>query len=84
MTEKKNGVIQVYYNEAVIQLTTKYFIFNGKYEGEYKISDRDGQLKVINNFINNKVEGEYKIYHDNGQLQEICQRRGIQAQFIHR
>ncbi len=69
MTEKKNGIILEYSSDKI--LLTKYFIFNGKIEGEYKKYYNNG-LKVICNYKNERKEGIYKIYYDNGQLWLIC------------
>ena len=60
---KKNGVIRVF---------TKYFIFNGKKEGEYILYYYSGQVKVICNYIDNKKEGGYKEYEKNGYLFAMC------------
>jgi len=72
MTEKKNGNIRIYYDETKIKLLSKYFIFNGKQEGEYKSYHWNGQLWVICNYKNGAFEGEYRSYHKNGQLHLIC------------
>ena len=50
----------------------KYFIFNGKKEGEYKEYYSNGLLDIICNYKNDKREGEYKSYYNNKQLYKIC------------
>ena len=67
MTEKKNGVVQICDHED-IKTISKYFIFNGKFEGEYRIYHENDILLIISNFKNGKKEGEYKSYYKNGQL----------------
>ena len=70
MTEiKKYGIIQTYFDKSEIKLCSKYFVFNGKMEGEYKLYyDNNDQLSVMCNCKNDKKEGEYKLYHNNGWL----------------
>ena len=68
MTEKRNGIVQGYYDMSQINLWYEHFIFNGKKEGEYKSYYRDGQLEEICNYKNNNMEGEYKYYYKNGQI----------------
>lgn len=50
------------------------YIKKGNYikEGEYKSYHKNGQLKLICNYVNNKKEGMYKSYYKNGQLKVIC------------
>jgi len=80
MVKKKNGVIQIYCDKAETKIYYKYFIFNGKREGELKSYFIDGQLDIILNYINDKAEGEYKSYHENGQLYTICNYKNDKAE----
>jgi len=68
MAEKKNGIIQEYFDGNNLK---KYFIFNDKKEGEYKHYWENGQLREICNYKDGKKEGTYKEYYENGQLREI-------------
>ena len=69
---KKNGVNQLYHNlikkNEIIQ---KYFMFNGKKEGEYKEYHSCGDL-IICNYRNGKKEGEYKYYHVSSESYYVC------------
>jgi antitoxin component YwqK of YwqJK toxin-antitoxin module len=76
MTKKKNGIIQQYYDKEKIHLCKKYFIFNGKEEGEYFLyhyhENHNEQLYIICNYINNKKEGQYKSYYTNKKIACEC------------
>ncbi len=71
MSEKKNGVIQEYFGKGKINLWKKFFIFNGKIEGEYKKYWEDGQLWITYNYKNGKLEGECITYYQN-EKRKIC------------
>jgi antitoxin component YwqK of YwqJK toxin-antitoxin module len=62
---KRNGIVQIF--------DAKYFIFNGKHEGEYKKYHYVHKtLLILCSYMkNDKKEGEYKYYHANGQLNLI-------------
>jgi hypothetical protein len=48
MAGKNIGIIYKYYNQKKIYLWKKYFIFNGKKEGEYKnIMEMDKKQKYV-------------------------------------
>ncbi len=68
MTEKKNGIIQEYFDLTKAKIYYEFFIFNGKKEGEYKYYYKNGQLASIYNYKNDNLEGERKTHYDNGQL----------------
>ena len=69
--EQRTGVLAKYWDEQKLILQYKYFIFNGKKEGEYKEYYTNRYLFHIYNYKNNKREGEYKHYKRNNQLQTI-------------
>ena len=49
----------------------EYHVKNGLKEGQFKISNLNGQVEMIGNMINNKNEGEWKYYYPDGQLESI-------------
>jgi antitoxin component YwqK of YwqJK toxin-antitoxin module len=68
MAEKKNGIIVEYYYEKIIKLRKKYFVFNGKQEGEYNSYYINGQQETICNYKNGNLEGEHKTYWITGHI----------------
>ena len=60
MTEKKNGVFQMYHDKEETKLSSKYFMFNRKIEGEYKLYYKNNELIEICNYINGAFKGQYK------------------------
>ncbi len=84
MTEKKNGIIKIYYRTTEIKSQIKYFIFNGKREGEYKEYHENGQLKKICNYSNDKKEGKYKQYYKNGKIYIICNYKNAKIEGIYK
>ncbi len=82
MTEKKNGVIQTYYNDKEkIKLLCEYFNFNGKREGEIKKYYYNAKSYLIYYNKNGKLEGEYKEYY-NGQLCIVYNYKNGRAQNV--
>jgi antitoxin component YwqK of YwqJK toxin-antitoxin module len=69
-TIKRSCKFVIYTNMYGIR--SKYFIFNGKKEGECKSYDESGQLWDTSNYKNGKNEGEYKKYYYSGQLEIQC------------
>ena len=65
MTKQKNGIVHTYHDTDSTKLQSKFFIFNGKKEGEYKLYHETGGLWYVFNYKNNNKEGIYTQYYLN-------------------
>ncbi len=80
LIEKRNGLIYKQNSDTaytgLIKDTTKnvifeYYVKQGLKNGEFKISELNGQTIMIGNMVKDKNEGEWKYFYPNGQIESI-------------
>ncbi len=80
LIEKRNGLIYKQKSDTaftgIIKDTIKnkifeYHVKQGLNDGEFKISELNGQTIMIGNMVKDKNEGEWKYFYPNGQIESI-------------
>ena len=75
INKKENLIIYKIYNEngRLIEFLSYNLLPNrekGKRSGKYKLYHKNGELKIIAEYLEGKLIGVYKSYHENGQLNQ--------------
>ena len=65
--EKKNGVVETYYESDQIESRTNYKA--GKLDGLREVWFENGKLLARANYKNGELHGLYEIWHKNGQIE---------------